>query len=563
MPSFREQMKGFPLWQMTVICIIRFSEPIAFTSLFPYVYFMIRDFHIVDDPAKISKYTGYMGASFAFAQFLCCIHWGRLSDRIGRKPVLLLGLLGTATSLLIFGFSTNFYMAITARTLMGALNGNIAVLQTMVGEVVKERRHQSMAFSCLPLLWNVGCVVGPSIGGSRIFTRPKMSSGDVKSLGSYDRFVEKHPYAMSNVVVACLLLFSFVVGLLFLEETQPKAKLKYDYGLAFGDRILIVLGFSPLAQSKKSEDIQETPSETTPLTSDAIYDSIDESAFEEDDDDRSISSFDQPLTRRTSLAIIRRYSSSSLQRTTTNTSVFDETKSIFKAFRNKKIFSNKVRATILAYFCLSFHALVHSEFLPVFLAGKFQPELLQFPWHYKGGMSWETSRIGSLLSTTGFGGCFIIIVVFPILDRHMRNIDVLRIASVVFPVAYLLVPYTIFTRPEYEPKFPSWLSTAGVYTCASFQSAAAALSFPQMVILVYRATIPKHRAFVNSTAISCTALARCVAPLLWGALMSFFDSRGVGQVSWNILAVIALFTLILAFKLDEYDEDLHRDDQMA
>lgn len=139
MPSFREQMKGFPLWQMTVICIIRFSEPIAFTSLFPYVYFMIRDFHIVDDPAKISKYTGYMGASFAFAQFLCCIHWGRLSDRIGRKPVLLLGLLGTATSLLIFGFSTNFYMAITARTLMGALNGNIAVLQTMVGEVVKER----------------------------------------------------------------------------------------------------------------------------------------------------------------------------------------------------------------------------------------------------------------------------------------------------------------------------------------------------------------------------------------------------------------------------------------
>ena len=70
MSTFREQMKGFPTWQIFVISIMRFLEPLAFTSLFPYVYFMIRDFHIAEDETGISKYAGYLSASFAFSQFL-------------------------------------------------------------------------------------------------------------------------------------------------------------------------------------------------------------------------------------------------------------------------------------------------------------------------------------------------------------------------------------------------------------------------------------------------------------------------------------------------------------
>ncbi|KAM9897142.1 hypothetical protein OXX79_007054, partial [Metschnikowia pulcherrima] len=197
MTTFREQMRGFPLWQMVVVSMIRFSEPISFTSLFPYIYFMIRDFQITKDASQISRYTGLLAASFAFSQFLCCIHWGRLSDRIGRKPVLLTGLCGSAVSLLVFGFAKNFYVALAARTMAGALNGNIAVLQTLVGELVKERRHQGIAFATLPLFWNVGCVIGPLIGGSKYLTRPRMEpQNNVGSVGLhsfYELFITKHP----------------------------------------------------------------------------------------------------------------------------------------------------------------------------------------------------------------------------------------------------------------------------------------------------------------------------------------------------------------------------------
>lgn len=68
--------------------------------------------------------------------------WGGLSDRIGRRPVLLMGCLGTMVSLLVVGFSMNFWMALFGRLLGGALNGNIGVIQTMVGELVTNPKHE-------------------------------------------------------------------------------------------------------------------------------------------------------------------------------------------------------------------------------------------------------------------------------------------------------------------------------------------------------------------------------------------------------------------------------------
>lgn len=68
--------------------------------------------------------------------------WGGLSDRLGRKPILLFGCCGTVLSLLTLGLSTNFWMALFGRALGGLLNGNIGVIQTMVGELVTRPEHE-------------------------------------------------------------------------------------------------------------------------------------------------------------------------------------------------------------------------------------------------------------------------------------------------------------------------------------------------------------------------------------------------------------------------------------
>lgn len=69
------------------------------------------------------------------------MYWGALSDRIGRKPVLLLGCIGTMFSMVVLGFSTNIWLALFGRIFGGALNGNIGVIQTMVGELVTKPEH--------------------------------------------------------------------------------------------------------------------------------------------------------------------------------------------------------------------------------------------------------------------------------------------------------------------------------------------------------------------------------------------------------------------------------------
>lgn len=84
---------------------------------------MVKTFGLGD----ASFYAGILIASFSLAEALTSMFWGGLSDRLGRKPILLTGLAGTVVSLLVVGFSTNFTVALCGRIIGGALNGNIGM----------------------------------------------------------------------------------------------------------------------------------------------------------------------------------------------------------------------------------------------------------------------------------------------------------------------------------------------------------------------------------------------------------------------------------------------------
>ena len=82
---------------------------------------MIQDFH-VGDRSNASFYAGIFISAFAFAESLTGFLWGGLSDRVGRKPVLLVGCVGTLISLIVVGFSNSFWLALTGRTIGGLLS---------------------------------------------------------------------------------------------------------------------------------------------------------------------------------------------------------------------------------------------------------------------------------------------------------------------------------------------------------------------------------------------------------------------------------------------------------
>lgn len=108
-------------------------------SIFPYVYFMIQDFKVAHTDSQVAVYAGMVTSAFAFAEFSSGVIWGKLSDKIGRKPVLLTGLAGTALSMILFGFAPSLPIALLARALGGLLNGYVVRIVLPTGKAVTRR----------------------------------------------------------------------------------------------------------------------------------------------------------------------------------------------------------------------------------------------------------------------------------------------------------------------------------------------------------------------------------------------------------------------------------------
>jgi MFS family permease len=86
------------------------------------------------------------------------LYWSRLSDRIGRKPVLLIGLFGISLSMLLVGFSKSFAMLVLSRMLCGALNGNTGVAKSVTGELT-DNTNVAQAFALMPITWAAGITI--------------------------------------------------------------------------------------------------------------------------------------------------------------------------------------------------------------------------------------------------------------------------------------------------------------------------------------------------------------------------------------------------------------------
>jgi len=128
--------------QLAVLTIARLSEPLAERSFSAYLFYQLRSFDPSLPDKTISSQGGMLTASFAAAQFVTAVWWGRAADspRIGRKRVILIGLVGTTISCIGVGFSNSFAQALFFRVCAGCLNGNVGVMRTMISEIIQEKK---------------------------------------------------------------------------------------------------------------------------------------------------------------------------------------------------------------------------------------------------------------------------------------------------------------------------------------------------------------------------------------------------------------------------------------
>jgi len=105
---------------------------------------------------------GALVSTFAFAQLITAPWWGRLSDRYGRRPMIIGGLLASAIAYVVFGLAESVWMLVLSRLVQGAGGGTIGVVQAYVADAV-EAEERSKALGWLTAATSAGVMIGPGI----------------------------------------------------------------------------------------------------------------------------------------------------------------------------------------------------------------------------------------------------------------------------------------------------------------------------------------------------------------------------------------------------------------
>ena len=113
--------ENFPVLSLGILASGLLTSAISMSNLFPYVGFMVIDLGLAENEDDAGNYAGYVASSLMLGRFFSSFYWGQKADIIGRKPVICFGIGAIITFSLLFGFSTNIWMALISRFLLGLL----------------------------------------------------------------------------------------------------------------------------------------------------------------------------------------------------------------------------------------------------------------------------------------------------------------------------------------------------------------------------------------------------------------------------------------------------------
>ncbi|KAK3502796.1 major facilitator superfamily domain-containing protein [Neurospora crassa] len=482
----------FPAVQLFLLAIVRLAEPIALTSIFPYAWAFIKRLHIGNED-DASFYAGLLISSFALAEASMGMYWGGLSDRVGRKPVLLLGCVGTMFSMIMVGFATNLWVAVLGRAIGGLLNGNIGVIQTMVGELVTKPEHEPKAYSIMPFVWSIGTIIGPAIGGT--FADPHDSFPNMFPKGSlFDRF----PYLLPNLICAGMLFMSIVLGYFLLEETHPDMQPRV---LLPDDTFL---------------------SENTPLieTSDAMK----RPAVDLRDENYGTMRARDIQNAHLALKTIERQPS-------------------------YNVFSKKIMAVIVSLSIFTYHSMTFDHLLPIFFEDDRVPTSQSFgifkvlsPFYSPGGLGLSLQSVGMIMAVQGVIALFMQAVIFPLMAERLGVYRLFILVTVLHPIIYVIMPTLLF--------IPERLLYPAIYFCLVVRNFFSILLYPLLLILIKEAT-PSFSVLgkVNGLAASAGAACRMIAPPVAGYLYSVGRKMDCTALAWYGSMFVAVIGAIQCFQV--------------
>ena len=156
--SIQQNIKNYEYTDLIPLWVCTFIDIIGYSILIPYLPRFTADFG-----ATLFQVGLLLSANSFFGLFGNII-WGSLSDKYGRKPILLICQFGTMAGFVIMAFSTSLSMLFLSRIVDGIFGGNYPIAKAVVGDIVPPRKR-SREMSNIGVAWTIGNLIGPGIGG--------------------------------------------------------------------------------------------------------------------------------------------------------------------------------------------------------------------------------------------------------------------------------------------------------------------------------------------------------------------------------------------------------------
>ncbi len=478
---------------MKTIAIVRLAEPIALTSIFPYAWPLVKKFKVGDE-SQASFYAGLLISAFALSESLTGMYWGSLSDKVGRKPVLLVGCFGTMLSMIMVGFASNIWIALAGRAIGGILNGNIGVIQTMVGELVTKPEHEPRAYAVMPFVWSIGTIIGPAIGGT--FADPASA---FPQWFSQEGIFGKFPYLLPNLLCASFLFASIFMGYFLLEETHPdmKPRVMLPANTYISDE-------TPLVQTA---DAIKTPAVDLRAETYGTFEGSDDSEWR----------------RRVGKNI------------------------------PPNILTKPIILLITALGIFSYHSMTYDHLLPIYLEDdRAQDPLIMTergfnPFYSPGGLGLSVQSVGAIMSVDGVIALFVQAIIFPQMAERFGIHQLFKLVTILHPITFLLVPLLVYLPVSYL--------RLGIYTCLAVRNFLSIMAYPVLLIMIKEAT-PSLSVLgrVNGLAASAGAACRTVASPIAGYLYTLGSRMDFTTLAWYGSALVAIGGAVQCFGVERMRE---------
>ncbi|KAJ3565839.1 hypothetical protein NP233_g7383 [Leucocoprinus birnbaumii] len=488
-----------PKAQLAILCAIRLMDPLTFTQIFPYINQFLTSLKLVPDESQIGFYSGLVESSFALFQLLFIYQWARISDMVGRRPVIIIGTTGLSISTILFGLTSNLPQILIARCLAGTFSGTAAVLHSVLGELT-DQSNQAIAFPIYGLFWPLGSIVGPLIGGTLANPADKFP----RIFGSVS-FLIRHPYFLpclfSGLVAFAMAIFAYF----FLDETLHRHS-----------------DINGEIDSKTDDDL-EPP--TTPTTT---YGALGASTTSPTSIPTGAHTHSEPETHPATVAHNAR-----VHRSKATLLAAQDPHVTVRELSMRQLFA----IPIIGALCLSGCALcfVATAFDAVFVLFCYTPI-------ESGGLSFNTSQIGYALAIAGSSSIIIQLTIFPSLLRRFSITGLYNVFMFLWPITFAAMPILHFTiAPGGEAPGPKRLAlvwTEIVFLMVLSRLGCLAYSV-SLILCKEHSPAPTALAKTNGLVLLGMCLARAGAPAFVSSVFAWSIKYHVlGGYLWIIVMVL-------------------------